>query len=126
MRKRVIFNNKLLPYLLLTPQVLITLVFFFWPAAQAIRQSMLLQDPFGLNSRFVWFENFEIVLSDPLYLNAVSNTIVFSASVAVLSMSSALLLAVFADRGIRGDVAYKTLLVWPYAVAPAVAALLWL
>src|SRR5258708_40144530 len=122
MRKRVIFNDKLLPYLLLLPQLAVTIVFFFLPAGQAIRQSLLLQDPFGLNSRFVWFENFEIVLSDPLYLNAVSNTVVFSASVTLLSMSSALLLAVLADRGIRGAFAYKTLLVWPYAVAPAVAA----
>src|SRR3954453_16805409 len=113
MRKRVIFNNKLLPYLLLVPQMAITIVFFFLPAGQAIRQSVLLQDPFGLRSRFVWFENFEIVLTDPNYLNALSNTIVFSLSVTVLSMCSALLLAVVADRAIRGAVAYRTMLVWP-------------
>src|SRR5216683_2086027 len=100
MQRRVIFRNKGLPYLLLLPQLVITAAFFFWPAGQAIYQSMLLQDPFGLNSRFVWLENFTIVLSNPLYLNAVANTVVFSLSVTLLSMSAAL--------------------------APAVAALLWL
>jgi sn-glycerol 3-phosphate transport system permease protein len=126
MRKRVIFNNKGLPYLLLLPQLVITTVFFFWPAGQAIYQSTLLQDPFGLHSRFVWLENFTIVLGNPLYLNAVGNTVVFSLAVTLLSMSAALGLAVLADRPIRFALAYKTLLMWPYAVAPAVAALLWL
>jgi sn-glycerol 3-phosphate transport system permease protein len=126
MRKRVIFRNKGLPYLLLLPQVVVTAVFFFWPAGQAIYQSMLVQDPFGLNSRFVWFENFTVILGNPLYLNAVTNTLIFSLSVTFLSMSAALGLAVLADRPIRFAVAYKTLLMWPYAVAPAVAALLWL
>ena len=126
MRKRVIFNNKGLPYLLLLPQLAVTIVFFFWPAAQAVWQSLLLQDPFGLRTQFVWLENFEAVVTDPNYLNAAWNTVVFSLSVTVLSMSSALLLAVLADRVVRGATAYKTMLVWPYAVAPAVAALLWL
>jgi sn-glycerol 3-phosphate transport system permease protein len=126
MPRRVIFRGKLLPYLLLLPQLIVTTVFFFWPAGQAIYQSMLLQDPFGLNSRFVWLENFTLVLSNPLYLNAVGNTVVFSLAVTVLSMSAALGLAVLADRPIRFALAYKTLLMWPYAVAPAVAALLWL
>jgi sn-glycerol 3-phosphate transport system permease protein len=84
------------------------------------------QDPFGLSSRFVWFENFTVILGNPLYLNAVTNTLIFSLSVTFLSMSAALGLAVLADRPIRFAVAYKTLLMWPYAVAPAVAALLWL
>jgi sn-glycerol 3-phosphate transport system permease protein len=126
MRKRVIFNNKGLPYLLLLPQLVVTTVFFFWPAGQAIYQSTLLQDPFGLNSRFVWLENFTTVLSNPLYLNAVGNTVVFSLAVTLLSMSAALGLAVLADKPIRFAAIYKTLLIWPYAVAPAVAALLWL
>jgi len=126
MRKRVIFNNKGLPYLLLLPQLVVTTVFFFWPAGQAIYQSTLLQDPFGLHSRFVWLENFTIVLGNPLYLNAVGNTVVFSLAVTLMSMSAALGLAVLADRPIRFALAYKTLLMWPYAVAPAVAALLWL
>jgi sn-glycerol 3-phosphate transport system permease protein len=126
MRRRVIFGGKALPYLLLLPQVAITLVFFFWPAAQAIYQSTQLQDPFGLNTRFVWLENFTIVLGDPLYLNAALNTAIFSLAVTFLSMAPALALAVLADRPIRFALAYKTLLVWPYAVAPAVCALLWL
>jgi sn-glycerol 3-phosphate transport system permease protein len=126
MRKRVIFNDRLLPYLLLAPQLVVTLVFFFWPAAQAIRQSMLREDAFGLRSEFVGLENFADVLGDPFYLNAVTNTLVFASAVTFLSMSSALLLAVLADRQIRGTTIYKTLLIWPYAVAPAVAAVLWL
>lgn len=126
MRKRVIFNDRLLPYLLLAPQLAVTLVFFFWPAAQAIRQSLLREDAFGLRSEFVGLENYAEVLSDPFYLNAVTNTLLFATAVTVLAMSSSLLLAVLADRQIRGAAIYKTLLIWPYAVAPAVAAVLWL
>jgi sn-glycerol 3-phosphate transport system permease protein len=126
MQRRVIFRNRLLPYLLVLPQLIITTVFFFWPAGQAIYQSTLVQDPFGLSSRFVWFENFAAVLCNPLYLNAVANTVVFSLAVTLLSMAAALGLAVLADRPVRFALAYKTLLIWPYAVAPAVAALLWL
>ena len=126
MQKRVIFNNAFLPYLLLLPQMAITLVFFFWPAIEAIRQSVLLQDAFGLRSEFVGFENFAHVLSDPNYLAAMGVTIIFSTAVTLLAMVPALLLAVLADSGIRGASVYKTLLIWPYAVAPAVAAVLWL
>lgn len=126
MHKRVIFNNRLLPYLLLLPQMMITLMFFFWPAFEAIRQSVLLQDAFGLRSEFVGFENFAHILNDPNYLTAMGVTIVFSATVTLLAMVPALLLAVLADSGIRGASLYKTLLIWPYAVAPAVAAVLWL
>jgi sn-glycerol 3-phosphate transport system permease protein len=126
MRRRVIFRGKGLPYLLVLPQIAITIAFFFWPAAQAIYQSTLIEDPFGLRSRFVWLQNFAAVLGDPLYLNAVLNTVIFSLGVTLLSMSAALALAVLADRPIRFAAAYKTLLIWPYAVAPAVAALLWL
>jgi sn-glycerol 3-phosphate transport system permease protein len=126
MRKRVIFRNRGLPYLLLAPQIAITLVFFFWPAGQAIRQSVLREDPFGLRSEFVGLENFAEVLADPLYLNAVWNTAVFSAAVAALALGVALSLAVLADKSIRGAGVYKTLLIWPYAIAPAVAAVLWL
>lgn len=124
MRRRVIFDNKLLPYLLLAPQIAITLVFFFWPAGQAIYQSLLLQDAFGLRRTFVGLENFRVVLTDPLYLDSARRTLVFSTSVTALAMISALMLAVMADRHIRGATAYKTLLIWPYAVAPAVAAVL--
>jgi sn-glycerol 3-phosphate transport system permease protein len=123
---RVIFPNKVLPYLLLAPQLAITLVFFYWPASQALYQSMLREDPFGLKSAFVWFDNFEHVLADPNYLNAMRVTAVFSLSTAVVSMAAALLLAVMADRAVRGRGIYRTLLIWPYAVAPAIAGMLWL
>lgn len=126
MRRKVIFDDKLLPYLLLAPQIAVTLVFFFWPAAQAIHQSTLLQDPFGMRQQFVGLENFQAVLSDPNYLGAIRVTAIFSISVTVLAMAPALLFAAMADRHIRGATTYKTLLIWPYAVAPAVAAVLWL
>lgn len=126
MQRRVIFDNKALPYLLLAPQVAVTLIFFIWPAAQAVWQSVHLQDAFGLRSQFVWFENFEAVLADPNYLDTVRVTAVFSLSVTALSMGVALLLAVLADSSLRGAGTYKTLLIWPYALAPAVAAVLWM
>ena len=126
MRRRVIFPNKVLPYLLLTPQLAITVVFFFWPAAQAVYWSMLIQDPFGLRTEFVWLENFRTILTDPLYLGSIQVTAIFSLAVAALAMGFALLFAVMADMKIRGVGAYRTLLMWPYAVAPAVAASLWL
>ncbi len=126
MRRRVIFQNKLLPYFLLAPQIVVTMVFFFWPAGQAIYQSVLLQDPFGLRSQFVWFENFKVIFTNPLYLGSVRVTLIFSVAVTALAMSPALLFAVMADRQIRAVKAYRTLLTWPYAVAPAVAAALWL
>ena len=126
MRRRTLFRSKWLPYLLLAPQLAITVVFFFWPAGQAIYQSLLIEDPFGLRTTFVWFENFQIVLSNPLYLEAVRVTVIFSTAVTLLAMAPALLLAVMADQVIRGANGYKTLIVWPYAIAPAVAAVLWL
>lgn len=126
MRRRVIFPNKVLPYLLLAPQIAVTLVFFLWPAGQAVYQSVLLQDPFGLRTQVVWLENFTVVLTDPLYLGSLRVTLIFSTAVTGLSMGAALLFAVVADTGIRGATTYRTLLTWPYAVAPAVAASLWL
>ena len=126
MRRRVIFPNKVLPYLLLAPQLAITVVFFFWPAVQAIYWSVLIQDPFGLRTEFVWLENFRTILTDPLYLGSIQVTVIFSLAVAALAMGFALLFAVMADMKIRGVRAYRTLLMWPYAVAPAVAASLWL
>jgi len=124
MRRRAVFNNKVLPYVLLTPQLLITLVFFFWPAGQAVYQSFLFQDAFGLRQSFVWFDNFRALITDPLYLDSAGRTVVFTISVTGLSMSLGLLFAAMADRRIRGATGYKTLLIWPYAVAPAVAAVL--
>ena len=126
MEKRVVFNNRLLPYLLLAPQIAVTLVFFIWPAAQALKQSVLLEDPFGLRSQFVWLDNFEALFADPAYLDSLETTVIFSLATASLALSAALYLAVQADRVIRGAIVYRTLLIWPYAVAPAVAGVLWL
>jgi sn-glycerol 3-phosphate transport system permease protein len=126
MERRAIFGNRALPYALVAPQLAITVVFFFWPAWQAVHQSVLREDPFGLSSHFVWFENFELVLADEFYLNSLAVTSVFSLSVAALSLGIALLFAVLANGVIRGTHAYRTLLIWPYAVAPAVAGVLWL
>ena len=124
--RKVHFKGVALPYLLLLPQLVITGLFFFWPAGQAIWQSFLREDAFGLSTQFVGWENFQDVLSDPTWLDAAGRTAVFSASVAALALGSALFLAVQADKHIRGANAYKTLLIWPYAVAPALAAVLWL
>jgi len=125
MEKRVVFNNKLLPYLLVAPQIAITLIFFFWPAYQAMLQSVLQEDPFGLSTTFIWFDNFSRIFADDAYLHSFSVTIVFSICVTFFGLSLSLLLAVMADRVIRGALAYKTFLIWPYAVAPAVAGVLW-
>ena len=126
MQKRVTFKSPWLPYLLLGPQVIITLIFFIWPASQALFQSVLVEDPFGLRSEFVWFENFEELLADPLYLESLWTTAVFSLSTTLVALSSGLLLAVMADRVTKGAAAYKGALLWPYAVAPAGAGVLWL
>ncbi len=126
MTRRAIFPNRFLPYLLVAPQLAVVLIFFYWPAVQAVIQSMLRQDPFGLHTQFIWFDNFRRVLADPFYLGSLRTTFLFSAAVVLLAMSAGLLLAVTADKQIRGGTIYKTLLVWPYAVAPAVAAALWL
>jgi len=123
--KRAIFRNQLLPWLLLAPQLAVTFVFFLWPAAQAGWQSFLREDAFGLKSTFIGIENYERLFADPHYLNSVSVTVVFSISVAVLAMAMALMLALAVDRMIATAQTYTTLLVWPYAVAPAIAGLLW-
>ncbi|MDA1099452.1 MAG: sn-glycerol-3-phosphate ABC transporter permease UgpA [Proteobacteria bacterium] len=125
MNKRVVFRHRWLPYALLAPQLFITLIFFVWPASQALYQSLLIEDAFGLASEFVWFDNFIDLFADEHYLASFRTTIIFSVSVAGLSMSLSLLLAVMADRVIHGAMVYKTLLIWPYAVAPAVAGVLW-
>lgn len=125
MLKRVHFPTSVLPYLLVAPQIVITLIFFIWPASQAVYQSFLIEDAFGLSTEFVWFENFQILFEDKLYLETFWRTIIFSAAVAVLSMGSALILAAFADRVVRGATTYRTLMIWPYAVAPVLAGALW-
>ncbi len=123
--KRSIFRNQALPWLLLAPQLAVTFVFFLWPAAQAGWQSFLREDAFGLKTEFVGLANYTRLIGDAEYLNAAQVTLVFSVSVAVLAMAVALLLALAVDRMISTARAYTTLLVWPYAVAPAIAGLLW-
>jgi sn-glycerol 3-phosphate transport system permease protein len=126
LEKRAFFRSRWLPYALVAPQLAITLVFFFWPAGQALYQSVLMQDAFGANTEFVGLENFRTLFNDPGYLASFRVTAVFSALVAGCGLAISLLLAVFADRIIRGATAIKTLLIWPYAVAPAIAGVLWL
>ena len=125
MEKRVVFRSWWLPYALIAPQIAITVVFFFWPAFQAVYSSMLLQDAFGLHTEFVWFENFRALFADEHYLLSFRTTAIFSLLVASLGLSISLLLAVAADRIVRGAFIFKTLLIWPYAVAPAIAGVLW-
>jgi sn-glycerol 3-phosphate transport system permease protein len=126
MEKRAIFSGWLLPLLFLTPQLLVTIIFFYWPASQAVWQSFLLQDAFGLSTSFVWLENYTRLLAEPDYYRAMANTFVFASAVTVLSLSISLLFAVQADKAIQGAAIYKTLLIWPYAVAPVIAGVLWL
>lgn len=125
MEKRVHFRHTWLPYLLVAPQISITLIFFIWPAAEAIHQAFLRTSAFGTSTQFIGLANFERLFGDSLYYAAIWRTLLFSFAVAFLSMSLSLLLAGMADRVIRGATAYKTLLIWPYAVAPAVAGVLW-
>lgn len=124
--KRVTFDGKLLPYALLLPQLLVTIIFFYWPAGQAVYQSFLIQDAFGLSTEFVWLENYQNLFSKPEYFRSLMTTLIFSSVVAFLSLSISLLLAVQADKHIKFASGYKTLLIWPYAVAPAIAGVLWL
>jgi sn-glycerol 3-phosphate transport system permease protein len=126
MEKRSIFSHRFLPYALLVPQIVITIVFFYWPAVQTLWQSFLLQDAFGLSTTFIWIENYKELFAQPEYYRTMWTTLVFSTAVALLSLSSALLLATQADKQIAGAGAYRTLLIWPYAVAPAVAGVLWI
>ncbi|MDE2204807.1 MAG: sn-glycerol-3-phosphate ABC transporter permease UgpA [Burkholderiaceae bacterium] len=125
MEKRVVFRSRWLPYVLVAPQIVITLVFFFWPAGQALYQSLLRQDAFGINLEFVGLENFRDLFADPTYLESFKTTAVFAIGVTLVGLGTSLALAYFADRALRGATFYKTLLIWPYAVAPAVAGVLW-
>jgi sn-glycerol 3-phosphate transport system permease protein len=125
LEKRVVFRSAWLPYALLAPQIAVTLVFFFWPAAQAVWFSFQLQDAFGLSTEFVGLQNFVQLFEDPLYLAAFKVTAFFSVLVAGIGILLSLLLACMADRVLRGIWIYRTLLIWPYAVAPVVAGVLW-
>ena len=125
MEKRVVFRSAWLPYALVAPQIAVTLVFFFWPAAQAMWFSFQLQDAFGTRTQFVGLDNFKALFADENYLRSFGTTAVFSIAVASSGLAISLGLATMADRVVRGALAYKTLLIWPYAVAPAVAGVLW-
>ena len=126
MEKRVVFRSPWLPWVLMAPQLTVIAVFFFWPAAQALLQSLQQSDAFGTTVEWVGLENFRNLWNDPGYLASFYTTALFSSLVAVLGIGLSLLLAVFADRIVKGTLVYTTLLIWPYAVAPAVAGVLWL
>ncbi len=125
MEKRVVFRSAWLPYALVAPQIVITILFFFWPAVQAVWYSFQLQDAFGLKSQFVGLQNYAKLFKDGNYVDSFKVTALFSVLVAFFGISISLLLATMADRVLRGAMAYKTLLIWPYAVAPAIAGVLW-
>ncbi len=125
MEKRVVFNHKLLPYLLLAPQLIITIVFFFLPAGQAIWQSFFIESAFGGDQQFVGLDNYASLFGNSTYYSSFWTTLLFSGLVAVVGLAVSLLLAVMANRVVRAAGAYKTLLIWPYAVAPAVVGVLW-
>lgn len=126
MIKRSTFKSGYLPYLLILPQILITLTFFYWPAIQGLSQSFLLSDPFGQSSKFVWFYNYLELFTDPLYLGSIVTTFIFSIAVATVSISLGLFIATMANRALRATALVRTLLIWPYAVAPAISGILWL
>jgi sn-glycerol 3-phosphate transport system permease protein len=126
MEKSAVLNGKILPYLLLVPQLAITFIFFYWPASETVWLSFRREDAFGLSSQFIGLENFQDVFAQPQYYKAIVTTVFFSSIVAAASLGIALLLAVQADKKLRGAGAYKTLLIWPYAVAPAIAGILWI
>jgi len=125
MEKRVRFKSRWLPWALVAPQLAITVIFFYWPAAQALLQSVMMDAPFGGSLEFVGLDNFRQLFNDPGYLASFKTTAVFSILVAVCGLSVSLLLATMANRVARGERIYKTLLIWPYAVAPVVAGVLW-
>jgi sn-glycerol 3-phosphate transport system permease protein len=125
-KKRAYFKRRALPYLLILPQILITLTFFYWPAIQGLVSSFQLSDPFGFRTRFVWFDNYIALFKDPLYLKSFVITLIFSGSVAIVSICCGLFLATMANRALRMTTVTRTLLIWPYAIAPAISGVLWL
>ncbi len=126
LRKRSYFKKTSLPYLLILPQLLITATFFYWPAVQGLVSSFQLSDPFGLHTKFVWFDNYIALFRDPLYLKSILITLIFSGLVATVSISFGLFLATMANRALRMTTLTRTLLIWPYAIAPAISGILWL
>ncbi len=125
MQKRVTFNNVWLPFLLIAPQIIVTFIFFIWPAYRALETSFFIEDAFGFSREWVGMLNYEQLFADPSYLRSFTTTIIFGVSVAVMSMGIALGLAVAANRVLKGALAYRTSLIWPYAVAPALAGVIW-
>ncbi len=125
-RKRSYFKTRSLPYLLILPQILITLTFFYWPAIQGVITSFQVSDPFGFRTKFVWFDNYIALFSDPLYLKSIATTLFFSGSVAIVSIAFGLFLASMANRVLKLTTLTRTLLIWPYAIAPAISGILWL
>lgn len=125
MQKRVIFRHKWLPYALVAPQIIVSVIFFFWPAIWALETSLYVEDAFGLAREFVGLLNFEELLEDESYLRSFKTTLIFGVSVTFLSLAIALALAVAANRAIKSATTYRTLLIWPYAVAPALAGVIW-
>jgi sn-glycerol 3-phosphate transport system permease protein len=126
MEKKVTFRSAWLPWLLLAPQAAIILVFFYWPAVQTLLQSFQQQDPFGTSVVWTGLDNFRNLFRDETYLASFEVTAKFSLLVAFFGIALSLVLAYFADRVVRGALVYRTLLIWPYAVAPAVAGVVWL
>ena len=126
MIKRSHFTSRTLAYLLITPQILVTVTFFYWPAIQGLLQSVMLSDPFGQRSRFVWFDNFITIFTDALYLKSIGITLGFSLATAITSIAFGLFLASLANRALRAKALIRTMLIWPYAVAPAISGILWL
>lgn len=126
LRKRSYFKSKTLAYVLVIPQLFITITFFYWPALRGLTASFMRSDPFGLRNKFIWFDNYINLFKDPLYLKSILTTLLFSGSVAVLSIFTGLFLASMANRALRFTALTRTLLIWPYAIAPAISGILWL
>jgi sn-glycerol 3-phosphate transport system permease protein len=126
LERRTIFPGVALPLFLVAPQLVLTGVFFLWPAAKAVQEAATATDPFGTSTVFVGLDNFVALFSDPQYLVAIWRTIVFCTAVSVAAIAAGILFAYFADRELRGKNWYRTLLIWPYAIAPALAAVMWI
>jgi sn-glycerol 3-phosphate transport system permease protein len=124
--KKSYFTSKYLPYFLILPQVLVTITFFYWPALQGLAQSVMRSDPFGHHSTFIWLDNFITLFTDPLYLKSIGITFFFSGSMAAVSISIGLFIATMANRALKAKALIRTMLIWPYAVAPAISGILWL
>jgi sn-glycerol 3-phosphate transport system permease protein len=125
LERRTIFPGVALPFCLVAPQLLLTAVFFLWPAAKAMQEAVTATDPFGTSTIFVGLDNFKALFTDSQYLAAIWRTVVFCLCVSLIAMAGGVLFATFADRQLRGVTWYRSLLIWPYAIAPALAAVLW-